>query len=70
MTSTLSPPRMGSGTTLTGFSTQSEFSPGACSVLEPSNPQIGGWSPVGTTIVFDRSFAVGFWPSIQMYSAR
>ncbi len=65
----LSPPRIGSGTTRTGCRTQSEFSPGAWLVLEPSKPQIGGFSPFGTIFVFDRSFAVGLLPSIQMYSA-
>jgi hypothetical protein len=61
---------MGSGATLTGRKTQSELDPGACSVLEPSKPQMGGAVPSGTTLVFERSFAVGFCPSIQMYSAR
>src|SRR5579859_5084164 len=41
-------------------------------VLDPSNPQ-SGMSPSDFTVsmifVFDRSFAVGFCPSIQMYSA-
>src|SRR4051794_2873784 len=68
-TSLLSPPRSGSGTVSTGLSTQSEFLPGAWFVLEPSNPQMGGRSPDGTIFVFDRSLAVGFVPSIQMYSA-
>ena len=40
-TRTSSPPRIGSGQVNTGRSTQSEFSPGAWFVLEPSNPQIG-----------------------------
>jgi hypothetical protein len=60
---------MGSGTTSTGCSTQSEFDPGAWFVLDPSKPQIGGSSPEGTIFVFDRSFAVGCVPSIHMYSA-
>jgi hypothetical protein len=38
-------------------------------VLDPSKPQIGGSCPFGTIFVFDRSFAVGVVPSIQMYSA-
>jgi len=70
MTSLFSPPRIGSGQTKTGLRTQSEFAPGAWFVLDPSNPQIGGSSPTGTTFAFERSFAVGFEPSIQMYSAR
>src|SRR5260221_11768553 len=70
MTSLFSPPRIGSGQTNTGFSTQSDCAPGACSVLDPSKPQIGGASPIGTTLALERSLAVGFEPSIQMYSAR
>src|SRR5437867_7175476 len=31
---------------------------------------MGGASPTGTTLPFDRSFGVGLEPSIQMYSAR
>jgi hypothetical protein len=46
------------------------LSPVACCVLEPSNAQIGGFSPSGTIFVFERSFCVGWVPSIQMYSAR
>ena len=53
----------------TGLSTQSESSPGAWLVLEPSKPHIGGSSPFGTTLPFERSFEVGSDPSIQMYSA-
>ena len=41
ITRTLSPPRIGSGHENTGWSTQSELSPGAWLVLEPSKPQIG-----------------------------
>jgi hypothetical protein len=59
----------GSGQTNTGFSTQSEFDPGAWFVLDPSKPQIGGASLAGTILVLERSFAVGLVPSIQMYSA-
>ena len=65
MTRTSSPPLIGSGLTITGRSTQSELLPGACSVLDPSKPQIGGSWPSGTILVFDRSLAVGFCPSIQ-----
>jgi hypothetical protein len=43
--------------------------PGAWLVLDPSKPQIGGFWPAGTIFVFERSFAVGLVPSIQMYSA-
>src|SRR3990172_9549935 len=68
-TSLLSPPRSGSGQTNTGLRTQSEFDPGAWLVLDPSKPQIGGSCPTGTILVLDRSFAVGFEPSIQLYSA-
>jgi hypothetical protein len=69
ITSTLSPPRTGSGHENTGRSTQSEFEPGAWFVLEPSNPQIGRSSAFGRTFVLDRRRAVGSVPSIQMYSA-
>jgi hypothetical protein len=31
---------------------------------------MGGFSPLGTIFVFDRSRCVGWVPSIQMYSAR
>src|SRR5204863_494540 len=68
-TSLLSPPRIGSGHTNTGCSTQSDLSPVACWVLDPSKPQMGGFSPSGTILVFERSFCVGWVPSIQMYSA-
>ena len=53
----------------TGWSTQSDALPGAWFVEEPSKPQIPGSVPSATTFVFDRSFAVGSVPSIQMYSA-
>ncbi len=59
----------GPGQTDTGLRTQSERSPGAWFVEEPSKPQIGGAAPSSTTLVFERSFAVGTVPSIQMYSA-
>ena len=39
-------------------------------VLDPSKAQMGGFSPAGTILVFERSFWVGWVPSIQMYSAR
>ncbi len=38
-------------------------------MLEPSKPQIGSSAPSSTILVFERSFAVGSVPSIQMYSA-
>src|SRR5689334_1190816 len=69
MTSLLSPPRSGSGQDHTGRSTQSDLSPGAWFVLEPSKPQIGRSALSGRTFVLDRSRAVGSVPSIQMYSA-
>ena len=69
ITRTLSPPRIGSGTDFTGRRTQSDWSPGAWLVLEPSKPQMGRSAPSSRTFVFDRSFAVGSVPSIQMYSA-
>ncbi len=68
-TRTLSPPRMGSGHEKTGCSTQSDLSPGAWFVLDPSKPQIGSSAPSARIFVFDRSLAVGSVPSIQMYSA-
>ena len=64
-----SPPRTGSGQVNTGCNTQSEFSPGAWLVLDPSKPQIGGSSPFGTILPLERSLDVGSVPSIQMYSA-
>src|SRR5687768_17014715 len=72
MTSRLSPQRIGSGQVNTGWSTQSDLSPGAWLVELPSKPQIG--SSAGATLssrilVFERSLAVGAVPSIQMYSA-
>src|SRR4051795_9875041 len=69
MTSLFSPPRIGSGHDHTGWSTQSDLSPGAWFVLEPSKPQIGRSALSGRTFVFDRSRAVGSGPPIQMYSA-
>src|SRR5262245_60613710 len=68
-TSLFLPPRIGSGQTNTGLSTQSLLLPGAWLVLEPSKPQMGGASPSGTIFVLLRSLAVGSDPSIQMYSA-
>jgi hypothetical protein len=68
-TRTLSPPRIGSGQLNTGCSTQSDASPGAWLVLEPSKPQMGSSAPSERILVFERSLAVGSVPSIQMYSA-
>ena len=70
ITNTLSPPVIGSGHVYTGLNTQSELSPGAWLVLEPSNPQIGkSVVPSGSTLVFERRDGVGSVPSVQMYSA-
>ncbi|OPZ22300.1 MAG: putative tRNA sulfurtransferase [candidate division BRC1 bacterium ADurb.BinA364] len=44
-------------------------SPVACSVDEPSKPQIGGVLPSARILVFERSRGVGSVPSSQMYSA-
>ena len=63
------PPRIGSGQSNTGMSTQSLLSPVAWLVLEPSKPQSGNGAPSARIFVFERSFAVGSVPSIQMYSA-
>jgi hypothetical protein len=60
---------MGSGHENTGFSTQSDASPGAWFVLEPSKLQIGSSAPTVRIFVFERSRGVGSVPSIQMYSA-
>ncbi len=68
-TSTSLPPRTGSGQENTGFSTQSDALPGAWLVDDPSKPQMGSSAPSARIFVFDRSFAVGSVPSIQMYSA-
>ena len=68
-TSTLLPPRMGSGQVKTGFNMQSLDSPVAWLVDEPSKPQIGGSLPSARTLVLERSSGVGSVPSIQMYSA-
>src|SRR3546814_493894 len=65
----LSPPRMGSGHTNTGLSTQSEEWPSAWLVDEPSKPQTGGSWPSSRILVLERSRGVGLVPSIQMYSA-
>ncbi len=64
-----SPPRIGSGHWNTGCNTTSELSPLACPVLEPSKPQMPGFSPSARILVFDRISAVGTVPSIHMYSA-
>jgi hypothetical protein len=49
---------------------QSDASPVACSVDEPSKPQTGGvFTLFARIFVFERSIGVGLWPSIQMYSA-
>ena len=69
MTRRLSPPRMGSGQSNTGRSTQSDAFPGAWFVLEPSKPQRPSSSPSLKIFTFERSLAVGSVPSIQMYSA-
>ena len=70
MTRMLSPPRIGSGQLNTGWSTQSDLSPGAWLVDEPSKPQIGSsLTPSSRILVFERSLAVGSVPSTQMYSA-
>jgi hypothetical protein len=54
----------------TGFNMQSDDSPVACSVDEPSKPQMGGvFTEFSMILVFERSIGVGFAPSIQMYSA-
>ena len=58
----LSPPRIGSGQQKTGLSTQSDASPGAWFVDEPSNPQMGRSSSFcvfSMTFALERSFAVG-----------
>jgi hypothetical protein len=56
----LFPPRNGSGHVNTGLNTQSDASPVACSVDEPSKPQIGGTlTPFLMIFVFDRSIGVG-----------
>ncbi len=69
MTSTLSLPRSGSAQMYTGLSTQSLLSPGACSVLDPSKPQMPGSASSAMILVLLRSNGVGSTPSIQMYSA-
>jgi hypothetical protein len=61
---------MGSGQVKTGWSTQSDLSPGAWFVDDPSKPQIGSSVfPCSMILVFERSLAVGAVPSTQMYSA-
>ncbi len=68
-----SPPRIGSGQVKTGLRTRSEEWPSAWFVEDPSKPQIGSASrPTGSPVmilVLERSLAVGWVPSIQMYSA-
>lgn len=59
-TKMLLPPRNGSGHVNTGLNTQSDASPVACSVDEPSKPQIGATlTPFLMIFVFDRSIGVG-----------
>src|SRR3954452_12106748 len=70
MTSTSSPPRIGSGHDHTGRNTQSDLSPVAWFVELPSKPQMGSSAPSARILVLLRSLAVGSVPSIQMYSAR
>ena len=54
------PPRIGSLQVNTGLSMQSDLSPVACSVEEPSNPQIGGVFTLSFKIfVLERSMGVG-----------
>ena len=69
MTSLSLGPRRGSGQLKTGRSTQSESSPVAWLVLEPSKPQMPGSLPSATMRVLLRSSGDGSVPSIQMYSA-
>ena len=69
MTSLSFGPRSGSFATNTGRSTQSEFSPVAWFVLEPSKPQMPGCLPSATILVLLRTSGDGLVPSIQMYSA-
>src|SRR3954469_2816497 len=66
--------RAPSGNTATGFSTQSDEWPSACSVELPSKPHSGSWSRVGNESnsliwVLPRRFGVGVYPSSQMYSS-
>ena len=69
----LSPPRNGSLHIHTGLSLQSLSSPSACKVLDPSNPHVGNslWEETGSFKIFvlERKFAVGSYPSIQIYYA-
>src|SRR6187200_2602965 len=63
-----------SGTTRTGFSTQSELRPSACIVELPSKPQSGSCSSVGKLSnsliwVLPRIFGTGVYPSSQIYSS-
>ena len=62
-------PRRGSGQLKTGWRTQSESSPLAWLVLEPSKPQMPGSFPSATIRVLLLSKGDGSVPSIQMYSA-
>src|ERR1700692_1404225 len=66
--------RAPSGYTATGFSTQSELWPSACSVELPSKPHSGSCSSVGNEsnsliCVLPRKFGVGVYPSSQIYSS-
>ena len=60
---------MGSLNVETGLKTQSELSPVACSVLEPSKPHIGGSVPCSIIFVLLLNLLVGVLPSIHIYSA-
>ncbi len=54
------PPRSGSGHVNTGSNMQSERSPVACSVEDPSKPQIGGvLTELSRILVLERSIGVG-----------
>lgn len=64
------PPRIGSLQLKTGFRMQSDASPVAWFVEEPSNPQIGSaFELLSMIFVLERNVGVGSAPSIQMYSA-
>ena len=69
ITKMLSPPLIGSWNVETGLRTQSELSPVACSVLEPSKPHIGGSVPFSIIFVLLLNLLVGVFPSIHIYSA-
>ncbi len=55
-------PRSGSGQTKTGSEPQSERSPVAWFVLDPSKPHTGGFLPSATILVLLRKLAGGFGP--------